>query len=73
MNATEIQARITALPELPTVVAASMIYAQGWRPTAQERAAIAARSEFFKWAGMGPAVTVPVVNFEGGRIGSLTF
>ncbi|MGZ0151899.1 hypothetical protein ACXJJ3_32915 [Kribbella sp. WER1] len=73
MNATEIRAAIAALPELPIVYADNMLYAQGWVPTAAERAAITARAEFFKAVGMPATARVEVQHFLGEVIGHLEF
>lgn len=59
---------------LPTVFAKSMIYAQAWAPTSEERAAITARADFFESIGMSRSVNIKVVDpSTGGVIGSLAF
>lgn len=73
MNATEIISKANSLPELPTVIANNMLYAQAYVPTAAERAAIVARAEFFEGMGMSRKVNVNVADSEGLRIGHLEF
>jgi hypothetical protein len=65
-------ASLKALPELPTVIARSMLVAQSVKFTREERAAIQARQDVFAKLGM-PGVNVPVLNHQGGRIGELVF
>lgn len=65
--------RAADLPELPTVIAADMLHAQGYTPTAEERAAIVARGDFFAQHGVSRLVRVPVRDFNGLLIGSLDF
>jgi len=60
MNTDEILAAVRALPELPTVHAKSMLQSQSWTPTAEQRAAIDARREFFRSLEMPEAVNVQV-------------
>lgn len=62
-----------SLPELPAVRAADMLRSQAYEPTAEERAAIVARADFFESIGMTRAVTVAVFDFHGARIGSIVF
>lgn len=69
----DIKAAVAALPELPTVIANTMMFAQSYEPTRVERAAIDARREFFRWVGMPTNVNVPVRDEQGGLIGHLVF
>lgn len=63
-----------ALPELPIVLAQSMLYAQAYVPTASEQAAIDAYKRFFvKLWGHGGSVAVRVIDFGGCHIGNLEF
>ncbi|QFG08921.1 hypothetical protein PBI_MALAGASYROSE_73 [Mycobacterium phage MalagasyRose] len=73
MNAAEITTAAANLPALPTVCAASMLHAQGYRPTTAERAAITARADLFAALNMPTTVNVPVLDFRGARIGTLEF
>mgnify|MGYP000845504762 CR=1 FL=1 len=62
------------LPELPTIHATSMIYAQGWKPNAAELAAITARADFFESEDLGREVHLAVLDaYTGARIGSLIY
>lgn len=72
-SATEITATAKSLPTLPVVTAKSMLYAQGYTPTRQERAAILARADFFETVGMSREVNIKVVDFSGSHIGHLGF
>ena len=58
---------------LPIVTANTMLQAQGYRPTPSERAAIKAMSDWFVSHDMGARVSIKVVDFDGHRVGSLTF
>ncbi|MBU8814015.1 MULTISPECIES: hypothetical protein [Mycolicibacterium] len=73
MNATETIAKIKSLPALPTVIAADVLHAQGYAPTADERAAITAHAEFFETMGMPRTVNIKVVDFGNIHIGNLAF
>jgi hypothetical protein len=73
MSTEEITTTVRNLPALPQVMAKSMLFAQGYRPTQTERAAMVARAEFFEMMGMTRTVSIAVVDFDGVRIGSLEF
>lgn len=62
-----------ALPKLPTVVASNMLIAQGYRPTAAERAAIIARADFCEAHGVSREIRIKVVDHQGVHIGYLEF
>jgi hypothetical protein len=73
-EATEITTRVGNLPTLPVVTALNMLHAQGWKPSADERAAIKARADFFESMEMDRSVHVKVVDvYTNARIGSLIF
>jgi hypothetical protein len=64
--------RTRSLPKLPIVVAQSVLHAQGYVPTASERAAIDARADFFESEGLCRDVHVAVIDiYSGARIGSI--
>jgi len=65
-------ASLKTLPELPTVIAKSMLIAQSVKFSREERAAIQARQDVFAKLGM-PGVNVPVLDHQGVRIGELVF
>ncbi len=73
ITAQEIRARAAKLPELPVVRAASMLYAQGYKPTPAERAAIKARIGLLVELGLPASVNVRVEDSWGAHIGFLTF
>lgn len=58
---------------LPVVSAKDMLRAQGYSPTADERAAIVALADEFEAQGLSRKVAIKVCDFEGARIGSLEF
>ena len=62
-----------SLPALPVVIAHSMLAAQGFSPTAEQRAAMIARADFFESAGMARTVYVQVRGHGGERLGDLVF
>lgn len=65
---------LRALPNLPTVHAQNMYAAAGWEPSAEHRAAITARVEFFRrWNFPNHSITIHVVDRSGATIGGLTF
>ncbi len=62
------------LPKLPEVLAKDMMIAQGWRPTADELAAIKARADFFESEGLTREVHIRVRDtYTNGVIGSLIY
>lgn len=69
----ELIASLKTLPELPTVIAPSVLVAQSVKFTSEERKAIAARQQVFLKLGLPGAVSVPVVDHLGVRIGELVF
>lgn len=74
MNASEIVTRVEKLPTLPVVIAKDMMFAQGWKPTDSERAAINARADFFQDMGMTRDVHIRVEDvYTGAKIGELIF
>jgi hypothetical protein len=66
-------ASLKTLPELPTVVAPSVLVAQSVKLNAEERAAITARQAVFGKLGLPTAVTLVVQDHRGVRIGDLVF
>lgn len=65
---------MSRLPKLPEVLAQSMIYAQGWKPTAEELAAIKARADFFEAEGLSREVHIRVLDvYSHAPIGSLIY
>ncbi len=71
---TDTATRARNLPTLPVVRSLDMLRAQAWTPTATERAAIAARADFFASEGMGREVRIRVEDvYTGAAIGYLIF
>lgn len=64
---------LDAVQALPIVLASDMIRAQGYVPTADERAVIVALADLFEGMGLSRRVSVKVCDFDGVRIGSLEF
>lgn len=73
MSTTEILTKANSLPVIANVIANNMLTAQGYTPTAAERAAILARADFFDSVGMARKVNVKVIDFGGTHIGDLEF
>lgn len=74
MDAQTITSRVKNLPALPTVMANSVLAAQGYKPSTAERAAITARADFFESLGMTREVNIPIVDvYTSARIGTLVF
>jgi len=74
MTDAEIIARMKALPAVPVVLAKDMMYAQGWKPSAEERAALVARNDCFEELGMPRGVNILVLDcYTKAKIGSLHF
>ncbi|MBB5495794.1 hypothetical protein [Nocardiopsis metallicus] len=63
----------TRRPALPQIIATSMIHAQGYTLTAEERAAVVAKADFFESLGLSRTVTLKVIDPWGARIGSIEF
>lgn len=73
-TAAEIKARKASLPDVPTIMALDMLRSQGWKPTADELAAIKARADFFEWVGMTREVHLTVVDvYTGAKIGEIIY
>jgi len=69
-----IKEAVKALPELPTLFATSMIYAQGWKPSTEELAAIKARKAFFREIGIPDSLNITVKHPQTGEtIGYMQF
>lgn len=73
MTDLELIAQLKSLPQLPSITAGSMLYAQGVRLSLEERQAIRERKAIFVQLGMPGSVTLPVHDFTGARIGELVF
>ncbi|MFF2088528.1 hypothetical protein ACFVVM_32495 [Nocardia sp. NPDC058176] len=73
MNDSMIIAELKNLPKPADVVASSMIYAQGYTLTTEERALIIARADLFEALGLHRRVTVTVRNFAGAVIGRIAY
>ncbi len=76
MNATEaqdIRTEAANLPPMPVVIAGNMLYAQGWKPTADDMRAITARADFHGKYLTSREVAIKVRDFHGALIGYLMF
>jgi hypothetical protein len=74
MSATEIHARVSALPAVPVIMALDMLHCQGWKPNADELAAIKARADFFESMDMDRSVHIRVVDvYTGAKIGTMIY
>lgn len=60
MNANEINETAKSLPKLPILWATSMIYAQAWKPSQEDLAAIRARKAFFQTLGLPESLNITV-------------
>jgi hypothetical protein len=67
----------TDSPELPVIYAPSVLSAQGWRPTAADRAAITARADWMReLTGRTDRFPVTIMikdTYGGANIGTVTF
>jgi hypothetical protein len=64
----------TARKPLPTIAALDMLHAQGWKPSADELAAIKARADFFESEGMTREVHLKVVDvYTNTKIGEIIY
>lgn len=73
MNASEIHAKVAALPALPVVFAQSMLVAQSFKLTGTDREAVKARCDFFRELDLPAFVTLTVKDVRGAILGSLTY
>lgn len=71
-----ISEEIKALPQLPSIVATSVLYAQAWKPSAEENAAMQAHADFARDA-LGligqRQVTLSITSPHGEALGYMTF
>jgi pantothenate kinase type III len=74
MTNAEIIAKVDTLPKLPVIMAKDMLFAQGWKASESERAAIRARADFYEEMGLDRSVNLRVVDvYTGAKIGHLVF
>lgn len=74
MNANEITRTVQALPKLPVLFATSMIYAQAWKPSQEDLAAIKARKAFFRSLELPESLSITVKHPQTGEtIGYMQF
>jgi hypothetical protein len=74
MNANEIRTAASNLPKLPILFATSMIYAQAWKPSKEETAAIQARKAFFRSLEVPDGLNITVKHPQTGEtIGYMQF
>lgn len=74
MNANEINETVKSLPKLPTLWATSMIYAQAWKPSQEDLAAIRARKAFFRNLDLPENLSITVKHPQTGEtIGYMQF
>lgn len=74
MNANEIRKAAKSLPELPTLWATSMIYAQAWKPSQEDLTAIKARKAFFRSLEISDGLNIVVKHPSTGEtIGYMQF
>lgn len=66
-------AEIQSLPDVPSIVAKSVLIAQSVKLSDDDKVAIEARRAFFAKMGMPESVSLPVFDLDGVRIGELRF
>lgn len=60
-------------PKMPKVIAKSMLYAQGWKPSKAEMAAMIERAEWLEEMEVSTEVHIGVYDFHGAWLGSIVF
>lgn len=70
----EFKAAKAALPAIPAIMAVDMLRSQGWKPSADERAALKAWGDWFEALDMSREVHLKVVDvYTGAKIGEIVY